>query len=139
MRNLRFLLSVIIITTTFAVASFGADNASDKQAKFNYQKPPKVITDILESPANPTVDISPTRDRLLIVNSMRHPFVADLAQPMLRIGGLRINPMTNGRHHPTRHIGLTLLDIKTGKETKVVVPPSPLLSIPIWSPDGKHF
>jgi dipeptidyl aminopeptidase/acylaminoacyl peptidase len=138
MRNFRSII-VAIITTVFAVASFGADSASDKQTKFTYQKPPKVIKDILESPANPTVDISPTRDRLLIVNSMRHPFVADLAQPMLRIGGLRINPMTNGRHHPTRHVGLTLLDIKSGKETKVVVPANPLLSVPIWSPDGRHF
>src|SRR3954454_18936243 len=99
LRAITFLL-VVLMTAPM----FGADAKPISAPKLGYQKPPKVITDILESPALPTVVVSPTHDRMIVINSLRHPSVADLAQPMLRIGGLRINPATNGRHHPTRHV-----------------------------------
>ena len=104
-----------------------------------YQKPPKVITDILESPAPPMTLVSPARDRVLVIDSMRHPPISDLAQPMLRIAGLRINPATNGRHHPPRHVGLRMISIADGKETRLSTPPNAWLSVPLWSPDGQRF
>ena len=104
-----------------------------------YHKPPKVIEDVLESPAPPLTVVSPTRDRVLVIDSLRHPPIADLAQPMLRIAGLRINPATNGRHHPPHHVGLRLISIADGKETKLATPGNAWLSVPIWSPDGLHF
>jgi len=108
-------------------------------AKPVYRKPPKVITDILESPAPPMTLVSPSRDRVLVIDSLRHPPIADLAQPMLRIAGLRINPATNGRHHPPRHIGLRLITIADGKEIKLAAPTDAWLSVPLWSPDGRRF
>ena len=108
-------------------------------AKPVYRKPPKVITDILESPAPPLTLVSPSRDRVLVIDSLRHPPIADLAQPMLRIAGLRLNPATNGRHHPPRHIGLRLITIADGKEIKLAVPTDAWLSVPQWSPDGRRF
>jgi dipeptidyl aminopeptidase/acylaminoacyl peptidase len=104
-----------------------------------YRKPPKVITDVLESTAPPMTLVSPSRDRVLVIDSMRHPPISDLAQPMLRIAGLRINPATNGRHHPPRHIGLRLVSIADGKETRLATPPNAWLSEPLWSPDGQRF
>jgi dipeptidyl aminopeptidase/acylaminoacyl peptidase len=58
---------------------------------------------------------------------------------MLRIAGLRINPATNGRHHPPRHIGLRLITIADGKEIKLAAPTDAWLSVPLWSPDGRRF
>jgi dipeptidyl aminopeptidase/acylaminoacyl peptidase len=104
-----------------------------------YQKPPKNISDILDAPATPAVSVSPARDRLLLVQGVRYPPVADLAQPMLRLAGLRINPQTNGPHHPPRHIALTLQNIADDKQQSVTVPDHAYLSTPAWSPDGKHF
>ncbi|MCS6862654.1 MAG: hypothetical protein NZT92_20305, partial [Abditibacteriales bacterium] len=104
-----------------------------------YQRPPKVITDILDAPPTPSVSVSPTRDKLLLVQGVRYPRIADLAQPMLRLAGLRINPHTNGPHNPPRFIGLTLKTIADGKEQKIKVPANPRLSFPSWSPDGKRF
>jgi dipeptidyl aminopeptidase/acylaminoacyl peptidase len=104
-----------------------------------YQKPPKVIADVLESAPTPTVSVSPTRDRLVEVQGVRHPRIADLAAPMLRIAGLRINPATNGRHHPPRVVALTIVSIADGKETKLNLPANAYLSTPIWASDGRHF
>ena len=122
------------------VLGYGADTPKTSvPSKPIYRKPPKVITDILESPAPPMTLVSPTRDRVLVIDSLRHPPISDLAQPMLRIAGLRINPATNGRHHPPRHIGLRMITIPGGKETKLSTPPNAWLSVPIWSPDGQRF
>ncbi|HXX24174.1 MAG TPA: prolyl oligopeptidase family serine peptidase [Terriglobia bacterium] len=129
--------TVLLFTT---VLSYAVDTPQTSgPAKPQYRKPPKVITDILESPAPPMTLVSPSRDRVLVIDSMRHPPISDLAQPMLRIGGLRINPATNGRHHPPRLIGLRIITIADGKETKLATPPNAWLSVPVWSPDGQRF
>ena len=67
-------------------------------------------------------------------------FRSDLAQPMLRIAGLRINPATNGRHHPPRLVALSLVEVATGNTRKVTgLPANPYLGLPDWSPDGTKF
>jgi dipeptidyl aminopeptidase/acylaminoacyl peptidase len=140
---LKFLRSFCVqaMVLLFAMVVVHAADAPQPsgRAKPLYQKPPKVITDILESPAPPTTVVSPARDRVLVIDSMRHPPISDLAQPMLRIAGLRINPATNGRHHPPRHVGLRLINIADGKETRLSTPPNAWLSMPLWSPDGQRF
>ncbi len=104
-----------------------------------YQKPPRSVLDVLDAPATPTVSVSPTRDHLLLVQGVRYPSIADVAEPMLRLAGLRINPQTNGPHRPPRVVGLTLLAIADGKPRPVAVPKDAHLGQPSWSPDGRRF
>ena len=63
-----------------------------------YKKPPNEILDVLNAPASPIAVVSPTKDYMLLAEPMRYPPIADLAQPMLRLAGERINPVTNGPH-----------------------------------------
>src|SRR5256885_1952669 len=79
------------------------------QAQTGYQKPPKEILDVLKAPPTPQIVLSPQGDRLLLLHSDAAPTIADLAQPMLRLAGLRINPATNGPHAPPRLTGMTLV------------------------------
>ena len=130
--RIRTLATVLLITLVISGIGVAADRPT-------YQKPPKVVSDVLESPPTPVVSVSPARDRLLEMQGVRHPSIADLAAPMLRLAGLRINPATNGRHHPNRIVGFTLVNIADGKSTKLTVPAKAYLSAPIWSADGKHF
>lgn len=108
-------------------------------AQTPYQKPPKAILDVLDAAAAPAVSLSPTRDKLLLVQTQRYPTIAQLAQPMLRLAGSRINPNTNGPHSVSRIIKLTLKNVVDGKETPVLLPPNSQFSSPEWSPDGKQF
>jgi dipeptidyl aminopeptidase/acylaminoacyl peptidase len=126
-------LGVLVLLSLFFLLTAG------RGADVAYQKPPKNISDVLDAPATPAVSVSPTHDRLLLVQAVRYPPVADLAQPMLRLGGVRINPQTNGPHHPLRHTALTLQNIADGKQQPVTIPDNPYLSTPVWAPDGKHF
>ncbi|MGH9856021.1 MAG: S9 family peptidase, partial [Blastocatellia bacterium] len=109
------------------------------QAQTTYQKPPKAVLDVLDAPANPFVSVSPAKDRMLLATTSRYPSIAELAEPMLRLAGLRINPKTNGPHRAFRIVALTLKSIPDGRETKITLPSGGNPGTPQWSHDGKQF
>src|SRR5881394_221973 len=77
----------------------------------SYKQPPKEIMDVLNAPAIPTSNVSPTHDKIALLEPLRYPPIAELAQPMLRIAGLRINPVTNGLHRQSYSLRLTLKNV----------------------------
>ena len=104
-----------------------------------YRKPPKAVLDVLNSPLTPTLAISPTRHFAMQGQPVRYPPIAELAQPMLRIAGMRINPKTNGLHNTVFNSSLSLRKIPEGTEIKVELPPNAKLTLGRWSPDATHF
>ncbi len=108
-------------------------------AQAGYQKPPQAVLDILNASAPPQVQLSPAGDRIALVETVRYPSIADLAQPMLRLAGERINPHTNGPHRPPRITGLTLVGISDGKAVKVALPSGRGFGNLTWSADGRYI
>ena len=108
-------------------------------AQQGYKKPPKEVLDVLHAPVTPGASVSPTRDNIILTTSLRYPPLADLAQPMLRLAGRRINPAANSPHRYQYAVGLTLKRIADGSEVKIEVPPNAKISGIEWSDDGKHF
>src|SRR5829696_3497840 len=108
-------------------------------AQQGYKKPPKEVLDILNAPTTPAASVSPTRDNLLLLTTRGNLPLADLAQPMLRLAGRRINPASNSPHRFPYAIGLTLKRIADGSEIKIDAPPGAKISGVDWSEDGKHF
>ncbi len=108
-------------------------------AQTGYQKPPKAVLDVLDAPASSLVSVSPSRDRLIVATPVRYPSIVELAEPMLRLAGSRINPRTNGPYNSTRIVKLTLKNISDGKETPLTLPPNAKMGMPEWSNDGKQF
>src|SRR5271166_4596537 len=98
-----------------------------------YRKPPKAVLDVLNSPLTPTLAISPTRHFAMQGQPVRYPPIAELAQPMLRIAGMRINPKTNGLHNATFASSLILRRIPEGTEIAVALPPNPKIGGTRWS------
>src|SRR4030042_3882936 len=67
------------------------------------------------------------------------PLIKELAQPMLRLAGCRINPKTNGGQRPGSIFGITLQNIRTGVQTKVAVPTDAAIGMVSFSPDGSKL
>ena len=112
--------------------------AAPLSAQDGYLKPPQVVLDILDAPSLPTVQLSPDRTRMLIIERANMPTIADLAQPMLRLAGTRINPQTFGPHNASaRTTGLLVRDLASGREVRVQVPQGAALSSIAWSPNGR--
>jgi dipeptidyl aminopeptidase/acylaminoacyl peptidase len=123
------------LACVFAVA--GGAPAAAQQLEAGYQLPPKVIIDILDAPPPPTAVMSPTRQTMALLERTSMPRIADLAEPMLRLAGARVNPKTNGPHGGITTFGITLKKVPEGTDTKVVLPAGAKISGPAFSPDGK--
>lgn len=99
--------------------------SSAVSAQTSYQTPPASIADLVNAPSTPAVTFSKDGSFMLLLERTESPSIEDLAQPELRIAGLRINPSTSG---PSRAGGYTNLKIKktaTGEEIQVTGLPSP--------------
>jgi dipeptidyl aminopeptidase/acylaminoacyl peptidase len=136
-RHRKFFLLLVIAGCLSLAAQAQQQEAA---VLHGYQKAPQPISDILNAPPTPLVQVSPNGKWLLAADRLAYPPISDLAQPMLRLAGLRINPATNGRHHPPRLVALSLVETSTGNTRKVTgLPANPYLSVPEWSPDGTKF
>lgn len=99
--------------------------SSAVSAQSSYQTPPAAIADLVNAPSTPAVTFSKDGSYMLVLERTESPSIEDLAQPELRIAGIRINPSTSG---PSRMGGYTNLKIKktaTGEEIQVTGLPSP--------------
>jgi hypothetical protein len=114
-------------------------SAAAASAQQGYKKPPKEVLDILNAPTTPGISVSPSRDNVILSTTLRYPPLADLAQPVLRIAGRRINPATNSPFRFQYSVGLTLKRIADGSEIKIETPPGAKISGLEWSDNGKHF
>src|SRR5204862_4300614 len=95
-------------------------------ATSGYLAPPKVIVDMLDAPPTPSVVVSPDDRTVALLNRRSLPTIAELAQPIHRIAGARINPKTNGRQQRGGNvIAITLKSIADGTEKKVAGPANP--------------
>ena len=104
-----------------------------------YQKPPKAILDVMNAPVTPTLLLSPTHDFAIQSQTVNYPPIAELAEPMLRIAGMRINPKTNGLHNVVFLTGLMLRKIPSGADVPLQLPAGARVLAPRWSNDGAHF
>jgi dipeptidyl aminopeptidase/acylaminoacyl peptidase len=117
-----------------------ADTQKPSPGPSGYLTPPQVIVDMLDAAPTPTVVVSPDRRMIALLERRSMPTIADLAQPIHRIAGTRINPRTNGRQIRTGAVyALTLKTIAGGAERKVTVPPDARLGDVSFSTDGKRF
>ena len=131
------LLALATLVTFGSIAVFA--QAPAQPAASGYLLPPKAIVDILDAPPPPTVELSPTRDLVALLERASMPTIAQLSQPMHRIAGLRVNPRTNGPHRAQLSRAITLKSIADGREMRVTTPPNPMLNWIGFSPDGKRF
>jgi dipeptidyl aminopeptidase/acylaminoacyl peptidase len=106
-----------------------------------YEKPNKDLIEIINAPPPPTLSVSPTHNYAIILESVRHPSIEELAQPMLRLAGTRIDINTNGPHLLPHTVKFTLLKLSDGTQMEVSLPQvkERKLSAPLWAPDGKTF
>ncbi|WP_236705197.1 hypothetical protein [Hymenobacter sp. AT01-02] len=124
----KLLLSATLLLV--AVVSEGQD--------FKYQTPPKALQDLLLAPPTPRVSLASNGRTMALLQVQDFPTVAELAQPELRLAGLRINPRTNGQSRVSYAVGIKLKTLPTGAEIEVKgLPVQARISDVSWSPDNK--
>jgi dipeptidyl aminopeptidase/acylaminoacyl peptidase len=105
-------------------------------AQQSYERPPPAILDVLRAPA-PAIPIpSPRGDTLLLATPEYYPPIAHLAEPLLRLAGVRINPRNNGVHGAWYYVDFALEKLPAGAEVKVRAPAGARLAAPRWNATG---
>ena len=99
--------------------------SSAVSAQSSYQTPPAAIADLVNAPSTPAVTFSKDGSFMLLLERTESPSIEDLAQPELRIAGLRINPSTSGPSRAGGYINLKIKKTATGEEIQVTGLPSP--------------
>jgi len=104
-----------------------------------YRKAPPEIQKVLDAPLTPSLSLAPDGTHALLTEMRRYPPVKDLARPMLRLAGARIDPRTGGPHNPPRMKSLAVMDLDKGTRKEIVLPAGIGFGPARWSPDGRRF
>ena len=131
MYNIR--IPILTFFLAVSVGTFAQDDAS-------YKTPPKDITDLVLAKPTPSVSIDDKGEWMLLLERSDFPSIEELAQPELRIAGLRINPNNFSPSRAASFSNLQIKNIKTGKAIDIDGLPKDLRASSIqWSPDQTHF
>ena len=119
-----------ILIATFFCFQLNAQDAIE------YKTPPAAIMNLATAKPSPGVSINDKGDWMLIIERSAMPTVEDLAQPELRIAGLRINPNNFSPSRTSNAVGLSVKEIKTGQDFQISGLPSNLKAGNFqWSPN----
>ncbi|MDX1407745.1 MAG: hypothetical protein R3330_06415, partial [Saprospiraceae bacterium] len=129
-----------ITTRFFCILALLVATITANGQQSSYQTPPKEIADIALAPPTPSVNLSPDATYLLLLERTGHPGIDELAQPELRIAGLRINPRTHGASRTRPYVGMKVQAVRAGKPIafKGLPAKARILSVQ-WAPDSKHI
>src|SRR5688572_3761511 len=109
-------------------------------AQDGYKTPPKDVMDLVLVKPTPNVSIDDKAEWMLFTQSNSYPSIEELAQPELRIAGLRINPNNFAPSRQTFINDLWFKNLSSNKEIKISGLPSPLMAGNInWSPNDKKI
>ena len=149
----------LVVVTAFVSFAFVGANASAKtpsrstsapvtapQRATGYNQPAQAILDVLHAPPMPRPMVNPTGDTILLVAWEEYPPIARVAEPFLRLAGLRVEPRTRRKHDTPGGYGVnpcaldfSLVDVARATSTKVALPVGGCIDNPLWSADGKRF
>ena len=131
-------LASFVITCAVAPFAHAADGG--------YKQPPEPLLGTMRAPLSPALRLDPTGKTVLELQRTQYPPIARVAEPYLKLAGVRVEPRNHARHDMSNGYGirtcldgLGLLDIASGKERKIDLPAGMCPAAPLWSPDGRRF
>ena len=128
----KFTLAIVMAAMVCSLSVMGQNSG--------YRRPPANVAAIVEAKPTPQVSMSPTRDALLLTYYNPNPSIATMAEPFLKLGGLRVNPQNNARQRITEYTGCMIQWFLDGQTTKIILPAvGQLAGLPVWSPNGKRL
>ncbi|MES2863386.1 MAG: prolyl oligopeptidase family serine peptidase [Bacteroidota bacterium] len=126
-----------LLTFLFLGMSFSAVKA---QENVTYQKPSKEILELADYQRAPSVNMDSKKEYMLLSYRNTYKTLDDLNQEEMRLGGLRINPITNISSSVTYINNLKLRKVKDKNEIQVKgLPENARITNVSWSPNEKKI
>ena len=103
-----------------------------------YREPVPELKAIVDAPRAPQLTLSPDRGLALLVQMPDLPGIEVVAQPELKLAGLRIHPRVHAPSAFAFGSDLWLMDVGDGQQIRIAGLPQPLgLAGAAWSPDQR--
>ena len=110
------------------------------QENLTYQKPPKSILDLADYERAPSVSMDTKKEYMLLSYRNTYKTLDELSQEEMRLGGLRINPVTNISSTTTYISNLKIRKIKGTAEMQVTgLPDNAKITNISWSPNEQKI
>lgn len=110
------------------------------QLEVNFQTPREELKKLIDIQPTPVMSIDPNNRYAVLFERNMFKGLDELAEEEVRLGGLRIDPASNGESRKNYYRNLKVLELKTSQERQVQGLPSPArLSDFGMSPDGKKM
>ncbi len=126
----------ILAVLLFAVFSVQA------QENQSYQKPSQEILDLVDVPLAPQVRLDNNKEYMVLMYRDAFKSIEELSREEMRLGGLRIDPVTNIGSRTRYYNNIKIKNIANdAAEVKAVtgLPEKPLMANFTWSPDQKKM
>lgn len=141
--------SLLMGMTLLAVAPLGlaapaaknpAQPVDAAQREHGYALPSAALQAVVDAPRAPTLSLSPRRDLAALLQTPSLPSITEVAQPELKLAGLRIHPATHASSRFSFGNKLWLMNVADGKERQIAGLPQPLsIATLAWSPDQQYL
>jgi len=143
-RAIAFIALILAPALALRAAQGGAAQVPSASDAPKYALPPQAIVEVFDAEFLPQTTLSPNKQVVALTKARAHPTIAELAQPMLRLAGWRVNPKTSGPHRASGLPGtgiysITLKTIADGAEVNVTMPAQARVSHMKFSPDGSRL
>ncbi len=106
------------------------------QTDFPYKQPDDAILGLADYKPAPVIRMKHDASIAVLLYRNAYKSIEEMSAPEMKLGGIRVNPITNGPGRVSYFIDMTVLDVASGVEKKVTgLPTNAKLSNHIWSND----
>ncbi|MBD3221282.1 prolyl oligopeptidase family serine peptidase [bacterium] len=128
---------IMLIMACAMIATVAA--AAGEQTTTTWQRPADDILEVVHAPKLPWVYTSPTGETLGLVDPILYPSLAELAGPMHKLAGVRVDPELNAVHG--RHGGTSprLMGVEDREVVSLDLPDGSEVMGVEWTVDGERF
>ena len=131
---------MLLLLVNFSLPAAGPQ-ASDNipQPANQWHSPPADWLQVLYAPQYFDVWTSPGGDFLLLADPVLYPPLAELAAPMHKLAGMRVNPANNGFQGEHGGTSPRLVRVENGATIPLQLPQGAELMDVEWTADGRRF
>ncbi len=130
---------VLPAITAMAISLVAEAGEDSPQPRNRWQTPPKEVMEVLHAPRLPSVWTAPTGEHLLLADPVTYPSLAELAAPMHKLAGMRVDPVVNNIHGQHGATSPRLVDVNGGSQTPLDLPNDVEVYSVVWTADGQRF
>lgn len=130
---------LLTLALTLVIPSVVLASDAIQELITEWQSPPEDLLDVLYSPKLPWVWTAPTGEYLLLADPVNYPPLSELAAPMHKLAGIRVNPLLNSMHG--RHGGTSprLVNVEDGTVIPLLLPDGAEVHGVVFTADGAQF